>query len=162
MASPGKIFAEEETDLACPYFMPISKLESGNWMHPARLPLGGGWTGHCTAPGHEQAVPSQDVLETCCNMGYAGTCSWAPAEQRSDAVRFAVSSPARNAGPNSSGHNPARLVQLIYVCEQANRPAGHGELQFDLSTASWVRRHEDARIQKMAECFLESYLRRRS
>ena len=95
-------------------------------------------------------------------MGYAGTCSWAPAEQRSDAVRFAVSSPARNAGPNSSDDNRARLVHLIYVCEQANRPAGQGELQFDLSTASWVRRHEDARIQKMAECFLESYLRRRS
>ena len=129
-------------------------------MHPARLPLGGGWNGHCTAPGHELEIPSQDVLETCCNMGYAGTCSWAPVERPSDAVRFAVSSPARTARANSSGNEPARFVHLTYVFEHANRPASHGELQFDLSTASWVRRHEDARIQKMAECFLESYLRR--
>ena len=148
--------------MACPYFMPVSKLENGNWMHPARLPLGGGWTGHCTAPGHEQAVPSPDVLETCCNLGYAGSCGWAPVDRHSDAVRFAISSPAKNTRANSSDSEQARLVHLTYVYEQANRPAGHGELEFDLSTATWLRRHEDARIQKMAECFLESYLRKRS
>ena len=151
--------------MACPYFMPVSKLENGNWLHPARLPLGGGWTGHCTAPGHEQAVPAQDVLEACCNLGYAASCSWAPAERPSDAVRFAVSSPARNgrqSSMSSSENESAQLVHLTYVYEQANRPAGHGELEFDLSRASWLRRHEDARIQKMAECFLESYLRKRT
>ena len=148
--------------MACPYFMPVAKLENGNWMHPARLPLGGGWTGHCTAPGHEQAVPSAEVLESCCNLGYAGSCSWAPVDRHSDAVRFAISSPAKNTGANSSDSEPARLVHLTYVYEQANRPAGHGKLEFDLSTATWLRRHEDARIQKMAECFLESYLRKRS
>lgn len=131
-------------------------------MHPARLPLGGGWTGHCTAPGHEQDVPSQDVLEACCNLGYAGSCGWAPADRQSDAVRFAVSSPAKNAPANSSDHDPVRLVHLTYVYEQANRPAGRGELEFDLSTATWLRRHDDARVQKMAECFLESYLHKKS
>jgi len=145
--------------------MPVSKLEGGNWLHPARLPLGGGWNGHCTAPGHEHAIPSQDVLEACCNLGYAVSCSWAPAERRSHAVRFAVSSPARNGGEFSASsfdNQPARLVHVIYVYEQANRPGGRGELEFDLSTATWLRRHEDARIQKMAECFLESYLHKRS
>jgi hypothetical protein len=63
---------------------------------------------------------------------------------------------------SSSENEPARLVHLTYVYEQANRPAGRGELEFDLSRATWLRRHEDARIQKMAECFLESYLRKRS
>ena len=151
--------------MACPYFMPVSKLEGGNWLHPARLPLGGGWNGHCTAPGHEQAVPSQDVLEACCNLGYAGSCSWAPAERPSDGVRFAVSSPARNgrgSSMNSSENEPPRLLRLTYVYERANHPAGNGELEYDLSTASWLRRHENACIQKMAECFLESYLRKRS
>ena len=148
--------------MACPYFMPVSRLENGNWMHPARLPLGGGWAGHCTAPGHEQAVPSEDVLVTCCNLGYAGSCRWAPVERHADAIRFAISSPAKNALTNSSHREPARLVQLTYVSERANRPADHGELTFDLSTATWLRRHEDVRIQKMAECFLESYLNRRS
>ena len=151
--------------MACPYFMPISKLENGNWSHPARLPLGCGWSGHCTAPGHEQEIPSDHVLEANCNLGYAGACSWAPAERRWDAVRFAISSPARNpgkAGANSAESVPARIVHLTYVCERANRPAGHGELSFDLSAATWLRRHEDDRIQKMAECFLESYLNKRS
>ena len=163
MASPEKSWLREYP-LACPYFMPVSRLESGNWLHPARLPLGGGWNGHCTAPGHEQAVPSQVVLEARCNLGYAGSCGWAPAERGADAVRFAVSSPARHVRVPSQDPpgRPGRIVHVTYVYEQANCPAGHGELEFDLSTATWLRCHEDARIQKMAECFLESYLRGRS
>jgi len=35
-------------------------------------------------------------------------------------------------------------------------------LEFDLSRAIWLQRHEDARIQKMAECFLESYLKKKA
>jgi hypothetical protein len=31
-----------------------------------------------------------------------------------------------------------------------------------LSQAIWPRRHHDARIQKMAECFLESYLKKKA
>src|SRR3954465_3694980 len=64
-----KFLREEYSELACPFFMPVAKLENGSWPHPARLPLGCGWTGHCTAPGHEQAVPSQDVVESFCNLG---------------------------------------------------------------------------------------------
>jgi hypothetical protein len=145
--------------------MPVAKLENGSWPHPARLPLGGGWSGHCTAPGHEDAVPSQDVLQTFCNLGYASSCGWAPAERRWDAVRFAVASPARNSrefDPISAERAPARILRLTFVYEQNNRPVGRGELEFDLSTMTWPRLHEDARIQKMAECFLEAYLSRRS
>jgi len=151
--------------LACPYFMPVSKLEGGNWLHPARLPLGGGWNGHCTAPGHEQAVPSQDVLEACCNLGYAGSCSWAPTERRWDAVRFAVVTPVKNpkqVNGRSEVHAQSRILRLTYVYELANLPAGQGQLEFDLSTMTWLSRHEDSRIQKMAECFVESYLNKRS
>jgi hypothetical protein len=38
----------------------------------------------------------------------------------------------------------------------------HGDLEFDLAQAVWLRRHDDARIQKMAECFLESYLKKKA
>lgn len=163
MASPNNSPSEEGLALACPYFMPVSKLENGSWPHPARLPLGCGWSGHCTAPGHEQAVPSQNILEDCCNLGYAKSCGWAPPEGRWDAVRFAVASPARNSREATSAENgPARILRLAYVYEQANRPAGQGELEFDLSTTTWLVRHEDARIQKMAECFVESYLHKKS
>ena len=157
--------------MACPYFMPVAKLENGSWPHPARLPLGCGWSGHCTAPGHEEAVPSQDVLQTFCNLGYASSCDWAPEERRWDAVRFAVAAPAKSSpeldpiaakSAPPSENAPARILRLTYVYEQSNRPAGQGELEFDLATTTWLRRHEDARIQKMAECFLETYLSKRS
>jgi hypothetical protein len=145
--------------------MPVAKLENGSWPHPARLPLGAGWSGHCTAPGHEGTVPSQDVLQAFCNLGYAGSCGWSPAERRCDAVRFAVAAPAKSLpelNPIPTENGPARILRLAYVYEQGNRPAGQGELEVDLATTTWVRRHDDARIQKMAECFLETYLSKRS
>ena len=98
-------------------------------------------------------------------MGYAGGCGWAPAERRWDAVRFAVIAPAKNpiqVNTHSEVDAPARILRLMYVYELANLPAGQGELEFDLSAATWLRRHEDSRIQKMAECFVESYLNKRS
>jgi hypothetical protein len=145
--------------------MPVARLEYGSWPHPARLPLGGGWCGHCTAPGHEGELPPQDVLEAFCNLGYASSCNWSPAERVWDAVRFAVSAPpdfAERAAPQKVAALPARLLVLRYVCERDHRPVEHGDLEFDLAQAAWLRRHDDARIQKMAECFLESYLKKKA
>lgn len=48
----------------------------------------------------------------------------------------------------------------MYVCERDHHPVLHGDLEFDLSTMTWLRQHEDTRIQKMAECFLDSYLKK--
>jgi hypothetical protein len=53
------------------------------------------------------------------------------------------------------------MLRLVYVCEREHRPACHGELEFDLVEENWSRRHDDSRIQKMAECFLESYLKKK-
>ena len=147
--------------MACPYFMPVAKLENGNWPHPARLPLGIGWSGHCTAPGHEGEIPAQDVLEAFCNLGYASGCSWSPAERRWDAVRFAVCAPPGQTLAQDSADRTARVLLLRYVCERNHGPVEYGDLEFDLSRATWLRRHDDARIQKMAECFLESYLKKK-
>ena len=150
--------------MTCPYFMPLEKLENGKWPHPARLPLGGGWTGHCTAPGHEGQLPSQDVVEAFCNLGYATTCAWTPEHRSCDAVRFAVAASldARGARKSFAGEAPVRLLRLSYVCERDHHPSAHGELEFDLARATWVVRHDDPRIQKMAECFLESYLQKKA
>jgi hypothetical protein len=38
----------------------------------------------------------------------------------------------------------------------------HGRLKFDAGAAGWLERHPDMRVQKMAECFLESWLNRRT
>jgi hypothetical protein len=138
--------------LACPYFMPVEKLENGNWPHPARLPLGAGWRGHCTAPGHEGESPAQHILEAFCNLGYADCCAWAPRERAWDAVRF-----ARSAGKDGNTNaDVARVIHLRYVCERNHRPVEDGTLEFDLSRAIWLRQHNDPRVQKMAECFLDS------
>jgi hypothetical protein len=162
MSSPE--ISAREACVACPYFMPVEKMENGSWPHPARLPLGCGWKGYCTAPGHEQQIPAQDVLEAFCNLGYASSCSWAPTQRAWDSVRFAV-----NAPPGQDAHRkfavrsdePARILRLTYVCERDHRPIEHGELEFDVPTNSWLNPHADARVQKMAGCFLESYLKKR-
>jgi hypothetical protein len=143
--------------------MPVVKLENGAWPHPARLPLGCGWSGHCTAHGHEGEIPPQDILEAFCNLGYASSCAWAPPERAWDAVRFSVSAPAGPCGKDNERRSAdARVLYLVYVCERDHRPAAHGELTFNLATAAWTRPHEDPRIQKMAECFLDSYLKKKS
>ena len=57
---------------------------------------------------------------------------------------------------------PARVLVLRYVCERDHRPVEDGDLEFDLAQSTWLRRHDDERIQKMAECFLQSYLKKKS
>ena len=135
--------------MACPFFMPTNKLEDGGWLHPSRLPLGGGWAGHCSAPGHEGAEPTNQELRDFCNLGYAAGCPRLPEERIYDAVRFSI---ARDRG--------AQLL-LWFVCESGHRPAGHGMLEYDLSLGQWASSHSDLCIQKMAECYLQSYLLRR-
>lgn len=140
-------------DLACPYFMPVEKLLNGSWPHPTRLPLGGGWRGHCTAPQHENETPPQDVLEAFCNLGYATGCSWAPQERKWDAVRFAVSA-RRSDTKDDSSH----LIRIGYVCERNHLPVERGDLEVNAQQLHWVKSHLDPRLQKMAECFLKSRL----
>jgi hypothetical protein len=142
--------------LACPFFMPIEKLENGSWLHAERLPLGCGWSGHCTAPGYEDEAPSQEELREFCNLGYAEGCGRLPRERAWDSVRFG----ARTAG--GSGKNEAGIrIKVQYVCERGHRPSDHGMLEFDAAEARWTRAHSDSRVQRMAECFLESYLQKR-
>ena len=146
--------------MACPYFMPVAKLENGQWPHPARLPLGCGWTGHCTAPGHEDQTPSQDIVEAFCNLGYASGCTWAPLQRACDAVRFSVAKPEGRSGHTETP--PEGVLKLFYTCERDHRPVAHGDLLIDLLTTTWLRRHEDARVQRLAECFLDSYLKKKA
>jgi hypothetical protein len=140
--------------MACPFFMPVEKLESSIWLHAARLPLGCGWSGQCTAPGHEGESPSQNELRDHCNLGYAHGCQRLPLERAWDSVRFG----ARTLGGENTSDG---RIQVRYVCERDHRPAEHGNLQFDPVTSQWKESHRDDRVQRMAECFLESYLEKR-
>jgi hypothetical protein len=138
--------------VACPFFMPVERLANGIWLHAERLPLGCGWSGHCSAPGHEGEAPSPDELRELCNLGYAEGCVRLPRERVWDSVRFA----ARMVG--GDGKSAGRGIRVRYVCERGHRPAEHGILEYDAVESRWVDRHHDGRVQRMAECFLESFL----
>jgi hypothetical protein len=131
--------------------MPIEKLENGSWIHPSRLPLGCGWSGHCCAPGHAGEIPSQEELQFC-NLGYATSCPRLPVERAWDTICF---------GARTIVSAAVSRIRLRYVCERAHRPADHGILEFDPSQNSWITQHPDRRLQRMAECFLVSYLENR-
>lgn len=135
--------------------MPTEKFDGGTWPHPARLPLGCGWAGRCTAPGHENIQLSADELHQC-NLGYAEACSRLPQHRRIDSVRFAI----KAAVVDEAAARNRSAVELIYVCERQHRPVEHGTVEFDQVAAKWLRTHEDPRIQTMAECFLETMLAR--
>ena len=90
-----------------------------------------------------------------CNLGYAEGCARLPREREWDSVRFA----ARTLG-DAQNRTEARIL-VRYVCEREHRPAGSGTLEFDAFESRWVERHRDDRVQRMAECFLESFLEKK-
>jgi len=140
--------------VACPFFMPVEKLENGNWPHPSRLPLGCGWTGYCTAAGHEGEVPDSESVRQFCNLGYAAECHRLPHDRAWDAVRVGVT----RVGVRGHDSTPTRIIHLRYVCERNHQPADHGLLQFDASGDRWLQTHPDHRVQRMAECVVQSQL----
>jgi hypothetical protein len=136
--------------MACPFFMPVSKLvDDSCFLHPLRLPLGGAWKGYCCAPGHEGAQPTHQEL-TDCNLGYATSCARLPKQRECDAVRFSV---VRDLGSK---------LHVCFVSELDYRPRGHGQLEYDVAMGQWASPHENPRVQKMAECCVDFYLQRRN
>jgi hypothetical protein len=135
--------------VACPFFVPTEKWDGGGWMHPGRLPLGGGWSGYCSAPGHEQVQPADGELRDFCNLGYAVKCGRLPKERQFDAVRFVV---AQDRGEH---------LLLSFVGEAGHLPVAQGLLEYDASLMQWISTHPDPRIQRLAECYVQAYLARR-
>jgi hypothetical protein len=142
------LFRLREEFLACPFFMPERRFDS-DWPFPQRLPLAAGWTGACTAPGHEGARPTAEELKSGCNLGYAKGCCRLPAERHADAVRFCL-------GGERDG-----VLDVLFVFERGHLPAGNGKLLYQISNASWIQRHEDPRMQRMAECYVQAQMERR-
>jgi hypothetical protein len=129
--------------------MPQRKCHDILWPHPARLPLGYGYTGCCAAPGHEGAQPSDLELKDMCNLGYAKGCTRLPAERKADAVRFAVSLDGEE-----------RIV-IAYVFERDHAPVENGNAEYDCVTSILRVTPSDLPMKKQMECFLASYLERR-
>jgi hypothetical protein len=135
--------------MACPFFVPQRIATDASWQHPSRLPLGAGWRGACCASGQEMAVPDAAGLELC-NLGYAAACPHLPPQRDWDAIRFSV------ACTNSA------LVTLWYICEAGHAPRSHGKLSFDLERGMCLNPHPDARVQRLAQCYVETYRSRQT
>jgi hypothetical protein len=157
--------------LACPYFVPREIVYDIAWPHPARLPLGAGWSGTCGAHelAHGQSAQTSSIgdpmtipvdaalIRDFCNIGYAIACPHLPSLRDWDAVRFSVASTT-----------PTQIT-LCYVCEFAHAPKAHGTLTYDLAAENWHNASDatsgaanDARVRRLATSYLQAYRARRS
>jgi hypothetical protein len=134
--------------VACPFFWPVTRHEAELWAHRRKLPLGDGFAGECRAPGCAGRKPGDEELKESCNLGYAIACAHLPKERAADAVHFAA--------------NGEEIVKVNYVMVKDQAPGEHGMLEFDTSANKWRVEHSDANIQRMAECYVESWLKRRA
>jgi hypothetical protein len=130
--------------MACPYFMPTAALAEPLWLHPRRLPLGGGFAGYCAAPEHEGELPKQDELRDFCNMGYAARCPRLPQDRRSDSNRFRVT-------------QVGAQITISFCSERAHAPVEQATLTFDPAVSRWTQTHADSCVQRQAECALEAW-----
>jgi hypothetical protein len=97
--------------MACPFFKPSRRLDSGGWDPAPRLPLGDAWGGECTAGCAWE--PPESTQREMCNCGYArGRCDHFPDDGEADAVRFSMAANER----------------LIYILEKDHAPIEHGEI----------------------------------
>jgi hypothetical protein len=136
-------------EVACPYFLPEQELVQLGFTHPQRLPLGAGWRGSCTAPGQAGCTPNEDELKNGCNLGYARGCRRLPVERTADAVRFAIV------------RERTGEIEVCYAYERNYLPGKYGSLQFTLADGVWTALNSEIQLARMAQCFLQSYLRRR-
>lgn len=65
-------------------------------------------------------------------------------------MRFSVASAGRE------------QVTFCYVCELGHAPVESGKLSFDLRRETWVNVHLDVRVQRLADCYLETYRARQA
>jgi hypothetical protein len=85
-----------------------------------------------------------------CNLGYAKNCSRLPDNRQFDAVRFCVTT------------DRDQHLSIAFTGESAHLPIEHKQLEFDASQMQWTMPHPDVRIQRQADCYIQSYLQRRT
>jgi hypothetical protein len=132
------------SSLACPFFVPREILNDGSWPHPSRLPLGAGWRGSCCASS-EEFTPDEATLRDFCNLGNANACPRISPERDWDAIRFSVA------------RVNVEQITLWYACEAGYAPREHGKLTYDRVREFWVNPHPDPRVQRLANCYVETY-----
>jgi hypothetical protein len=136
--------------VACPFFLPVTRLDQNGWIHAPRLPLGDPYRGVCQSRPDEPFEPPESAHDLC-NCGYArGRCDRFPAGTESDAVRFSITSVE------------ADLVRLTYVLEREHAPVDYGTLKYAIRESRLVDAPARPILEKQAKAFLESHFDRRA
>jgi hypothetical protein len=129
--------------VACPFFLPVRRLDSGGSNPAPRLPLGDAYGGSCHAPDAQPFEPSETIQRDLCNSGYVrGRCSHFVDNGAADAVRFSV----------TGDHDGC--ITLVYILEKDHAPMEHGLM--DGATGGREP------LASQARAFVESYLRQRA
>ena len=137
------------SEMACPYFYPVASSVRGSGPETAMLPLGDQWAGVCRAAPDSPCRPGETTLRPLCNLGYArGACARFPPGEGPDAVRFTVRAA------------DGAAVHLYYVVERDHHPFAHGPLEYSLASKSLVAPPPSENLNRQAQAYVESYLRR--
>ena len=137
------------SEMACPYFYPVASNARGGDRGTAMLPLGDQWAGVCRAAPDSPCRPGETTLRPLCNFGYArGACPRFPPGEGPDAVRFTVRAA------------DGAAVHLYYVVERDHHPFAHGPLEYSLASKSLVTPPHSENLNRQAQAYVESYLRR--
>ena len=135
--------------MACPYFYPLSPLQTTFWAVPPRFPLGEAYNGECRA----QALavePEEAALRQFCNAGYGReACARFPKDSEADAIRFHLAS------------DTGAAIRVQYVIEKECRPLKHGAFEFSPETDELAGDNTDEIVRRQSIAFVESYRRRK-
>lgn len=113
------------------------------------MPLGDAWSGVCRAVPDAEWAPDPNTLQQLCNFGYARErCARVPAGGP-DALRFGIS------------HDRGGIVRIYWVMEKDHLPFAHGPLDYSRAEAGFQTAHPDGRVNRQAEAYVSSYLRRK-
>jgi len=138
---------DPEFRLACPYFVPENRCDAELWPHRARLPLGDGYEGRCSAPGHEDARPTHEELKSACNLGNS-SCARLPEGRALDSVRFYLK------------QDEGVSLTVSFSTERAHSPREYGLLQFDGTSGKFVATSAPLAVTRLALAFVKSHLER--
>jgi len=134
--------------MACPYFYPTVRLESGSWVIPPRVPLGDAYAGECRAC-TARLQPDESHLRSFCNAGYGReACVQFPRDAAADAIRFHIR------------EESSALIHIQFVAEKEGWPAGSGDFEYSIASRQ-VQGGGDPIVARQASVFVESYLRRK-
>jgi len=113
-------------------------------------PLGDLYRGECRASA-EPHQPAESELRDWCNLGYGRQgCGRFPAgTEAHDAARFSI---ARDCDGN---------ITVRYSLERDHRPGECGELCYARAGRAFVTPHANPLINRLAEAYVEAYLRGR-